>query len=68
MKLYVKRYPYKGSSWKDNGSSEFIMQRDVALELGAGGEPSVNYTLVTTSGIVTESEVLVYGPEIYEIH
>ena len=64
----VKRYPYKGSSWKDNGNSEFIMQRDVALELGAGGEPSVNYTLVTTSGIVTENETLVYGPDINEIH
>ncbi|WP_029230892.1 hypothetical protein [Butyrivibrio sp. VCB2006] len=63
----VKKYPYAGSSWKDNESSEFIMQRDVALELGAGGEPSVNYTLVSTSGIVTEDEVLVYGPDINEI-
>ena len=63
----VKIYPYEGSSWKDNGSSEFIMQRDVALELGSGGQPSVNYTLVTTSGIVDKDEILVYGADINEI-
>nr|WP_297768001.1 carbon monoxide dehydrogenase [uncultured Butyrivibrio sp.] len=63
----VKRYSYDDASWKDNGSSEFIMQRDAAKELGAEGNPSVNYTLVTTSGIVTEDEVLVYGSDISEI-
>ena len=63
----IKRYPYEGNSWKDNGSSEFIMQRDAALELGAGGEPSVNYTLVTTSEVFTEDETVVYGPDINEI-
>ena len=64
----IKRYPYEGSSWRDNGSSEFIMQRDAALDLGAAGEPSVNYTLVTTSGIISESETVVYGKDISEIN
>ena len=63
----VKRYPYEGSLWKDNGSSEFIMQRDAGAELGSEGKPSVNYTLVTTSGIVTEDETYVYGSDIPNI-
>ena len=63
----IKQYSYTGSFWKDNGSSEFIMQRDAAKELGSEGNPSLNYTLVTTSGIVTEDEVLVYGSDISEI-
>lgn len=54
-------------SWKDVGNSEFIMLRDSGLEIGGSGLPSVNYTLVTTSGVVTEDEVLVYGKDIGEI-
>ena len=61
-------YPYdEAAAWKDAGNSEFIMQRDAALEIGGGGEPSVNYTLVTTSGIISEDEVWVYGQDIREI-
>ena len=63
----LRKYPYEGSTWKDNGSSEFIMQRDAAKELGSEGNPSVNYTLVTTSGLVLEDETLVYGSDISEI-
>ena len=63
----VRRFTYEGSSWKDNESSEFIMQRDVALELGSGGQPSVNYTLVSTSSVVTEDETVIYGSDINEI-
>ena len=64
----VKKYPYSGNTaWKDVGNSEFIMQRDAALEIGGGGLPSVNYTLVTTSGIVTEDEIVVCGSDINEI-
>lgn len=63
----VKQYSYTGAFWRDNGSSEFIMQRDAAKELGSEGNPSVNYTLVTTSGIVNEDEVLLYGSDIGEI-
>lgn len=63
----IKRYPYEGSLWTDNGSSEFIMQRDAGMELGSEGNPSVNYTLVTTSGLVTEDETLVYGADISQV-
>ncbi len=64
----VKRYPYSAKdAWKDMGNSEFIMQRDAALEIGGGGQPSVNYTLVTTSGIISEDEVFLCGPDINEI-
>ncbi len=63
----IKKFPYQKSFWRDNGSSEFIMQRDAALDIGAFGEPSVNYTTVTTSGIVPESETILYGKDINEI-
>ena len=64
----LKTFEYsENAAWKDMGSSEFIMQRDAALEIGAGGEPSVNYTVVTTSGEVQKDEVLVYGPDLNEI-
>ncbi len=58
----------RGDAWKCLSSSEFIMQRDAALELGGAGLPSVNYTCVTTTGKVTEDEVLVYGKDIREIN
>lgn len=55
------------SAWKCLDNSEFIMQRDAGLELGSTPEPSVNYTCVTTSGKVTEDEILIYGKDIREI-
>ncbi len=64
----LRTWPYNESkAWKDIGNSEFIMQRDAALEIGGGGQPSVNYTLVTTSGIVTSDEVVLCGPDLSEI-
>ena len=57
----------KTSPWKCLDNTEFIMQRDAALELGGAGLPSVNYTCVTTSGKVTEDEVVVYGKDISQI-
>lgn len=53
--------------WKDRGESELIMRRDAAYELGGPGLPSVNYTCVTTSGLISEDEVYVYGPDLNEI-
>lgn len=53
--------------WKDRGESELIMRRDAAYELGGPGKPSVNYTCVTTSGLINEDEVYVYGPDLNEI-
>ena len=57
----------KTSPWKCNDNTEFIMQRDAALELGGAGMPSVNYTCVTTSGKVTEDEIVVYGKDIAQV-
>ncbi len=63
-----RRYPYdERGAWKDVGNSEFIMQKDACVEIGGMGMPSVNYTLVTTEGLVEEDEVLLYGKDIREI-
>ncbi len=62
------RYPFDRTRvWKDRGESELIMKRDAAFELGGASCPSVNYMCVTTSGFVTEDEVLVYGPDLPDI-
>lgn len=61
-------YPMDRSRiWKDRGESELIMKRDAAYELGGQGLPSVNYTCVTTSGLITQDEVCVYGPDLPDI-
>ena len=65
----VTKVPYApGSGWKCLENSEFIMQRDAGLELGGAGEPSVNYTMVTTSDRVAEDEILIVGKDIPAIH
>ena len=62
------RFPYDTKRiWKDQGESSLIMLRDSAFELGGSGKPSINYTCTTTSGIVDEDEVLVYGPDLSEL-
>ena len=57
---------YRVSGTLEN--TEFIMQRDAALELGSAGFPSVNYTCVTTSGKISQDEVVIYGKDISEIN
>lgn len=56
-----------GRVWKDTGESQLIMQRDAAYELGGSGNPSVNYTCVTTSGLITRDEVICCGPDLPQI-
>ena len=64
----AKRFPYdRKRVWKDVGENGFILRRDAAFELGGSGLPSVNCTLPTTSGLVEEDEVLLYGPDMDEI-
>lgn len=64
----VVRIPYSSKmAWKCLNDSEFIMQRDAKLELGGSGFPSVNYTCVTTSGKVTEDEILICGNDLNRI-
>ena len=59
--------PETGRIWRDTGESELIMQRDAAFELGGNGLPSVNYTCVSTSGLVKHNEILICGPDLPEL-
>ena len=54
--------------WKDIGSSELVMQRDAAYELGASGKGSANYVLFSSgSEFVNKDQVLLYGPDLKDI-
>ncbi|MBQ9661558.1 MAG: hypothetical protein IJV40_00220 [Oscillospiraceae bacterium] len=54
--------------WTDIGSSELVMQRDAAYELGASGKGSANYVLFTSDAdLVNRDQVLLYGPDLKEI-
>lgn len=57
-----------GASWFDTGSSELVLQKDAAFELGASGLGSANYVLFTSSSkYVNEDSVSLYGPDLSEI-
>ncbi len=54
--------------WADIGSSELVLQKDAAYELGAQGKGSANYVLYTSdSELVDKDEILLYGPDLKEI-
>lgn len=64
----AKETPYNSSKcWKDAGESQLIMRREAAFELGGSGQPSLNYTCVTSSGLITEDKVIRIGPDLQEI-
>ena len=55
-------------TWKDLGSSELVLQKDAAFELGARGKGSANYVLFTSNPeYVNEDKVLLFGPDIGQI-
>lgn len=55
-------------SWIDIGSSELVLQKDAAYELGAAGKGSANYVLFTSDAeLVKKDQVLLYGPDLREI-
>ncbi len=62
-------WPYSASEcWKDIGSSELVLQRDAAFELGARGKGSANYVLFTSSpDLVPSDKVVLYGPDLKDI-
>ena len=64
-----KAWAYDGlKKWNDLGSSELVLQKDAAFELGAQGKGSANYVLFTSnSELVDEDKVLLYGPDIGEL-
>ena len=54
--------------WNDIGSSELVLQKDAAYELGASGKGSANYVLFTSSPqLVDKDQVLLYGPDLKDI-
>ena len=55
------------SPWADAGRSELVMQRDAAFELGGSGNPSVNYTCVTTGGFFGKDGVFLLGKDLPEL-
>lgn len=65
----AKAWDYEGlKKWKDLGSSELVLQKDAAYELGAQGKGSANFVLFTSSAeLVSEDKVLLYGPDLGEI-
>ena len=54
--------------WTDIGSSELVLQRDAAYEMGALGKGSANYVLFTSSSeLVNKDQVILYGPDMGQI-
>ena len=57
-----------GDAWKDIGSSELVLQKDAAYELGAMGKGSANYVLFTSNPeLVDKDQILLYGADLGEI-
>ena len=56
------------AAWKDVGSSELVLQKDAAYELGASGKGSANYVLFSSSPeLVDKDQVLLYGPDLKDV-
>ena len=54
--------------WTDIGSSELVLQKDAAYELGAAGRGSANYVLFTSSAeLADKDQILLYGPDLKDI-
>lgn len=64
-----RRWAYDpADAWRDTGTSELVMQRDAAFELGGGSCPSANFTCVTSDEtLVPGDEILLYGPDLPEV-
>ena len=69
LKDSPKVWDYSESAkWKDLGSSELVLQKDAAYELGAQGHGSANYVLFTSSSeLVSEDKVMLFGRDMGEI-
>lgn len=51
--------------WPESPSSELIMLKESALELGGSGRPAVNFTCITSdTAFEGKDQVLVFGPEL----
>ncbi len=55
-------------AWKDSGTSELVLMKDAAYELGGSGKSAVNFTAVTDdASLVGSDEILLYGPDLKDI-
>ena len=68
--LSAKVWDYSPADcWTDVGSSELVLQRDSAYEMGAMGKGSANYVLFTSSSeLVNKDQVILYGPDMGQIN
>lgn len=68
-KLPQKVWDYNPrGTWASNDSSELVLQKDAAYELGASGKGSANYVLFTSSGeLVEKDQVILCGKDLREI-
>ncbi len=56
------------SAWASNSSSELVLQKDAAFELGASGKGSANFVLFTSSEeLVNEDKVVLIGRDLRDI-
>ena len=54
--------------WPSNESSELVLQKDAAYELGASGKGSANFVLFTSNGdLVNKDQVILCGKDLGEI-
>ncbi len=65
----VRRWDYDpAAAWEDSGSSELVLLRDMAYELGGSGKDAAQYTCVTASReLVEKDEVLLWGPDLKQL-
>ena len=68
-KLPRKVWEYRPrDAWASNDSSELVLQKDAAYELGASGKGSANYVLITSSAeLVDGDQVVLCGKDLGEI-
>ncbi len=64
-----RAWDYRESDcWRDLGSSELVLQKDAAFELGSAGHGSLNSVLFSSSPEFADRDrVLLYGPDLGEI-
>ena len=57
------------SAWATDSSSELVLQKDAAFELGASGKGSANFVLFTSNEeMVKEDKVVLIGRDLRDIH
>lgn len=58
----------KEDMWPDVGKYNFILKRDMAYELGGSNLPAVvELGLTSSESIVYKDEIVLYGPDLFEI-